>query len=218
MDIFHLFPLLPTELRLKIWQLVLCTPRAVTITVQKAPFHRRTPEIPRIVKSFSSDPPVPPLMHACSESRLEALPFYTQSFITAKSRTYISFDFDVLHMADSVITSVPPNALRRIRYMVLDVADCEYFEFYNMEYIVQMSELKTLDLFVERGIQINWGIRDRYVAVVVNGFEETRETFKAWECPRVRILHKKTRQELACIEGGAKVPGWTPESQEDVIL
>jgi hypothetical protein len=203
---FHPFPLLPTELRLKIWSLALHTPRAITIACRKSPMHRRTPELPRTIEAFSSTTPVAPLLHTCRESRNEAAPSYPPAFVTPRGRLFVAFAVDRVCMPDSILASVPDADLRRIRHMVLDVRDCYYFEFFNMESIVRMRALETLDLLAWKGPEYYIGtaaVRDRrYVEELVAGFEGAREANRDWVCPRVRIMNKDTGEEIGGLEGG----------------
>jgi hypothetical protein len=210
---FHLFPLLPSELRLKIWTIALCTPRVVTIACRKAPFHPRTPEIPRTIEWFSSNPPVPPLMHACSESRHEALPFYTANLFTPSSCIFLSFSFDIVRFPDHVLANVPPAALQHIQELILEVNDCAYFEHFNMEYIQQMTALKNVEIVACKGVPHSWGGEDWYLQQLLMGFETAREAHKAWACPRVTVFDKDTLEQVGYIEGGPKVPGWTEEEE-----
>jgi 2EXR family len=202
---FHPFPRLPGELRLKIWYFALCTHRVVSISCRKSPFHRRTPEIPREVESFSSSTPVPALLHANRESRHEALAFYTAAFVTPRSQIYISFPHDSVSLSDNILVNVPDVARRTIRHLVLDVQDCEYFEFFNMECIRGMGALETLELQAHRGVRYNWSSGTRYVDRLMADFEFARRQDPEWNCPRVRIVNKYTLEQLALIDGGAGV-------------
>ena len=203
---FHNFPLLPSELRLKIWSLALCTPRTVTISCRKSPFHHRTPEIPRIVESFSTSAAVPALLHANRESRHEALAFYSASFETPRSRIFLSFAYDSVRMSDNILVNVPEPARMSIRHMVLDVRDCDYFEYFNMECLRGMRALETLELLVARdAVVYNWGSRGRYAERLVEDFETTRREHPEWDCPDVRIVNKESLEQEAFMEGGPGV-------------
>jgi hypothetical protein len=92
---FSLFGELPTEIRLKIWKIAAREPRLVNIQCQKEAYMAGT--IKRfIAKSFTTTNPVPPLLHACHESRAETISEYQLSFATSHTPAsiYINFDRD----------------------------------------------------------------------------------------------------------------------------
>ncbi|KAL2066067.1 hypothetical protein VTL71DRAFT_2138 [Oculimacula yallundae] len=84
---FSLFPNLPSELRVKIWQQA-CSPRTVTLTYNTT------------LSSFKSTTTPPPLLSVNHESRHEALRIYTLSFgSTSKpGTTYFNPHLDTLYL------------------------------------------------------------------------------------------------------------------------
>ena len=144
------------------------------------------------------------LMHTNREARHEAFLFYTPSFMIPRSRIYISFPYDAVRLSDNILVNLPDAVLQVIRHMILDVQDCEYFEYFNMDCVRGMGALETLDLLVQRGPQYyNSGARARFAERLVEDFEYTRRDHPGWGCPRLRIINKHTLEELALIEGGA---------------
>jgi len=90
--VFTLFPQLPLELRLKIWQTMLPGPRTVNIRYQMKydSFNGKT------ISSFTgwtSPDPVPVGLHVCQESREESLKHYQKSFGSYFHASKIYFDF-----------------------------------------------------------------------------------------------------------------------------
>lgn len=75
---FTLFQHLPTELRLKIWSLMM-EPRVVLISYNPA------------TKRCDSSTPIPPVLHVNTEARYEALRFYRPLFKTHHSGAYVLF-------------------------------------------------------------------------------------------------------------------------------
>ncbi|KAI1180754.1 hypothetical protein F4777DRAFT_261701 [Nemania sp. FL0916] len=61
LDSFSLFPLLPTELRLYIWRQLTCYARIVEVDYNLTEHH------------YTTTAPTPAILHACHESRDEAL-------------------------------------------------------------------------------------------------------------------------------------------------
>lgn len=96
---FHNFPLLPAEIRLKIWNMAMETPRTITIDMF-------VPRVPRPWKRFVpyTGPPLkierlgtPVVLHTCSESREEALRRYTlYSSSRFQTSFYVNFSADTL--------------------------------------------------------------------------------------------------------------------------
>ncbi|TVY17186.1 hypothetical protein LARI1_G003842 [Lachnellula arida] len=94
---FTLFPQLPSELRLKIWEEMLPGPRDVEIEyhMDYATFNGK-----KISKfsGWTSHEPVPVALHICQESRQEALVHYQPSFGSYfhPSKIYFNFSRDTL--------------------------------------------------------------------------------------------------------------------------
>ncbi|KAH6724997.1 hypothetical protein BKA61DRAFT_589626 [Leptodontidium sp. MPI-SDFR-AT-0119] len=77
---FHLFPTLPSEIRINSWGIVLSIPRNVTVDCKRG------------VRSFSPSEP-PALLQVCRESRFGSLQIY-KTFFRTKSRLkniYVAF-------------------------------------------------------------------------------------------------------------------------------
>lgn len=85
LDKFECFVDLPVELRQGIWRLASYLPRNVCINVDKA-FEADSIELPI---AFSSNSPVPAVLHICKESRSEGLKHYSLEFGTCyEGRAY----------------------------------------------------------------------------------------------------------------------------------
>jgi 2EXR family len=203
---FELFPTLPFELRLKIWDLVLASPRAVTVSCQREKLDRER----RFAKAFTSKTPPPALLHVCRESRFEALSTYKPSFKTETSPiyTYVRFEQDEIHCSDSILEYIGEEEVQSIQRMTLDVHDAEYFGHFHMDVVTRMSSLKELSLLTHERQRYNWSRWERRVEALNNDFKEARYTDPGWACPRVRIINSDTGEELGVIEGGALIPGW----------
>lgn len=113
-----------------------------------------------------------------------------------------------------MLPDVPQPAMRRIRNLVLDVKDSEYFGYFNMQFIMAMSALERLDLLAARGVVYAWSSGNRHIEALLRDIEEAREEFQTWSCPRVRIFNKHTMEEVGGLEGGPKDPNWTSPSPE----
>ena len=209
---FHLFPNLPIEIRLKIWSFDLSIPRTVTISCIREPIIRGAQ---RTAKVWSTDTPMPVLLHVNRESRYEALSIYTPYFTTPSSPRpiYLSFSLDVVKFADGVIPYIPRDTLVSIRTMVLETKDCAYFGLYNMEILKSMSALRELEIFADRGTIPWWDEGDRHLTFLMSDFEEAREQDPGWECPRVKFFDSETGKQCRYIEGGAKIPGGVPPEE-----
>jgi hypothetical protein len=204
MTTFHLFPMLPSELRLKIWNLALSTPRVVTISCEREMLDRTR----RFARSFVSQSAVPALLHTCRESRFEGLSTYTPLFKTDASPiyTYVSFEHDTIQCADSILEYIGDKEVEGMQRMILEVKDAAYFGHFHMDVLKRMGKLKELDLLTQERVISSWN--RGYVESLMGDFEESRYGDPGWECPRVRILNRNTGEELSVIPGGALLPGW----------
>lgn len=207
---FHPFPSLPYELRLKIYSLLLTSPRTLPITAQKGTI---TPTRRRYLKSYTTPTPIPPLLHTCHESRLEALTHYRALFHTPHSPSYIyaNFDRDTIQLADGVLSYLGGDELRGIRRLVVDVEDSAYFGHYHLETIMRMEGLSDLEL-VARGEDLNtWQPEGHFLRGIWRDLREGRKRRKDWWCPRVRLVDRRLGSEFAVFEGGF----WAEEDEEE---
>lgn len=87
--------------------------------------------------------------------------------------------------------------------MVLDVRDCAYFDFFNMDCLRNMSALENLELLFSERTELR--SRDRGSQLLVKDFESMRRDFPEWNCPQVRVINKSTLELVVVIEGGAGI-------------
>ncbi|RFU29986.1 hypothetical protein B7463_g6378, partial [Scytalidium lignicola] len=207
---FHKFPLLPSELRLKIWSLALDISRTIKVNLKKdivrpGPGHR-------YAQSFNSPTPVPALLHTCRESRFEGLTIYKPCFTTRHSPNYIyvCFDRDVVEIADNVICYIGEEECRELQSLIVQVKDFAYFGHYNMETLMSMSALTNLRLVVDSVTgRLGWDTESEYPYLwsLTRDFEEARRLNPNWVRPTVYIVDAKTGKEVSVLAGGV----WTPE-------
>jgi hypothetical protein len=98
---FHLFPILPSEIRIKIWGIALSIPRNVTVDCKRG------------VRSFSPSEP-PALLQVCRESRFESLQIY-KTFFRPDSRLknlYVAFSHDLYKIMGYVDVCTEHNFLK----------------------------------------------------------------------------------------------------------
>jgi len=202
---FHLFPQLPGELRLKIWKLALSTPRVVDIDCTKQSVEGER----RWVERFYSSTPQPALLHACQESRFEALSTntYLPAFTTKHSPNviYVSFDQDTIQCSDSMLPYIAKTEAIAIQRMILDVRDAAYFGHFHMDTVKTMTNLTHLELLMSQPLVQSWEPAEKFL---VRDFQRERFDSPGWNSPTVRIVDRITKEELAVVHGGALVPGW----------
>lgn len=206
---FHPFTLLPFELRLKIYTLIIRQPRIVSITCEKKVL---VPTPRRYIASFTTTTRTPPLLHVSRESRREALTHYAPFFTTTHSPKYIyiNFSHDTIQLAEGILGYLAPAERDGIQRLMLDVNDVVYFGHFNMEHLVAMQSLTEIEMKAGHGEIYSW-IRDgEYLIILTHDFHRARWENPGWSCPRVRILHGKTGEEVGLIEGGC----WTQEEEE----
>ncbi|WQF76018.1 Putative 2EXR domain-containing protein [Colletotrichum destructivum] len=101
LDHFHLFPRLPVELRLRIWDFNLPQPRVVPIRcgAKSLSFASHSQSPPLSTSGCTSYTAVPVNLHVCHESRREALVSYRPSFGMTRNPGQIFFNkaHDVLY-------------------------------------------------------------------------------------------------------------------------
>jgi hypothetical protein len=207
LETFTLFPHLPFELRLKIWEYALSEPRTVIISCHRGMLDKER----RFAKAFSSPTPPPSVLHVSRESRLEALPQYTPTFKTDTSDiyTYFCFPLDTLRCADSVLDYMPTEEVKRIEKLVLDVRDAEYFGHFHMDVVKEMERLEDLTLVTKPGeADYRMNRPGRYVDTLAGEFENARCENPGWRCPKVRIVHRDSGKEKWVFEGGPLLEGW----------
>jgi hypothetical protein len=117
---FHLFPRLPPELRLKIWNYTITTSSFVPV---------RWSQSQRV---FLSTRKPPTILHICQESRIFGLKTYTLSFASSPefARIYFSFEDDVVFFDWGTLGAIPGRLGRKlgdeecmkIRYMLIKEA------------------------------------------------------------------------------------------------
>ncbi|RDW59602.1 hypothetical protein BP6252_12689 [Coleophoma cylindrospora] len=210
-EVFHLFPNLPGEIRLKVWNYILKEPRVVDISCERG----LLPGSRRYAKSFGSKSPPPALLYVNRETRYEALAVYQPYFETAYSTkcTYLNCDQDAIRLNDSTLTYFGKQERSCIQTMIIEVSDYSYFGPYYMETLKTMSKLKNLELISSDGVKYSWNqANDQYVWFLQGEFEEAMSADPGWECPRVRIVSLHTGAEMAVVDGGASIPGWVNES------
>ncbi|PON24785.1 hypothetical protein TGAM01_v206293 [Trichoderma gamsii] len=100
---FHSFAKLPTELRLRIWELSLPSPRLVPIQCgsngisrpESSPTTLASLRLDFTTTGCMSSAPVPVNLHVCTESRLEALQTYRSCFGFARGPGQILFNPEI---------------------------------------------------------------------------------------------------------------------------
>jgi hypothetical protein len=204
---FHLFPNLPSELRLKVWGFV-HSPRTVYIKCR-----RRIDRSRRFADAFISEVAVPATLHICRESRQEALSIYKPHFKTAYSPKciYISFERDTVKFPDGTLEYLRVPELHDIQRMVLEVRDCTYFGHFNMDILQKMKGLKDLEIITEEAEKYSWSRGGRFLNNLVGDFEDARTENPGWECPKVRVFSLVTGGETGFISGGALIFGFDGE-------
>jgi hypothetical protein len=204
---FHLFPNLPFELRLKIWEYAISEPRTVTISCQREMLDRER----RFAKAFTSSTPPPRLLHINRESRFEALSLYSPTFKidTSPNYTYICFARDTIKCADSVLEYMPAHEVSSIQRLELEVKDAEYFGHFHMDVVKKMHRLQEVTLLATAGeVDYSWNRGERYVETLTRDFKSAQYDNPGWVCPRVRIVNRKSGEEVRVFKGGALILGW----------
>jgi hypothetical protein len=168
---FHLFPQLPKELRLEIWNIIIGEPRRVHIEGKKRRVLHR-----RVVESWHSDQRIPSLLHICSESRFLGLSYYTPYFTTetCSKAIYLNLQHDAICFPDGMIGYLADRDRKEIRNMVLHCKDVDYFGHFNMAFILRMEGLRELEVWGDGTNVGPWYSNDRHIRTTKADFEEAR--------------------------------------------
>jgi len=199
---FHLFPTLPSELRIKIWQFTLYEPRIVIMKCERSYLNHDA----RFPKSFSSSHPSPAALYTCKESRYEALEVYSAHFITDRSPniTYLSLAQDTIRFEDGALDYLVKVEveLKGIRRMIVDVKDALYFTHFHMDTLVLMESLRELELVIRQQVVMEWDRTRDPIQRFRRDFQEARATHPEWHCPRISMVDGPTGERLGVIQGG----------------
>ncbi|KFY09508.1 hypothetical protein V491_08127 [Pseudogymnoascus sp. VKM F-3775] len=124
---FARFPLLPAEIRLRIWEFCLALPYS-PIVRQRFKNERSTKPTAKYV-CFS---PLPPLLETCHESRVEALKYFSLCLgtVTSPPRTYINYKYTFVYLCTRrsgyfipMMQSLLPVDLANIQCLTLKLRD-----------------------------------------------------------------------------------------------
>lgn len=101
LSIFSVFPDLPTEIRLKIWTIILPGPRTIAIQYKTKTSNYNGKDVSVFTGWISPDPP-PIALSICQESRSEALKHYQTAFGSHFhfSRIYIDYSIDTVRFGN----------------------------------------------------------------------------------------------------------------------
>ncbi|KAI0548772.1 hypothetical protein F4679DRAFT_291860 [Xylaria curta] len=147
LTLFTIFTLLPAELRLQIWRLS-CHRRVVEV------FYDQENDCCRTTA------PVPAVLHACRESRCEALRIYRRSFgtMTHEPRIYFNHEMDTLYIPRPPFMGYDDSS----RSFADLIGDAPYIAHLAIDY-------------VPPSIKRPWETYNKYV--LIQGFPEVDEVF-----------------------------------------
>ncbi|KAJ0426763.1 hypothetical protein BJY00DRAFT_270963 [Aspergillus carlsbadensis] len=167
---FALFPRLPAEIRVRIWQMAV-EPRTVEIRPNRGPYSA--------LEYFVSSTPVPAVLHVCYEARTHAS--YQQAFALGSAPRYVwvNFQMDMISIGHTWFLELQgPDALliRRLRFEREN--DEWFFHFESKEMMDVLRYMEEIHVVCKDGVGA-W--------------------YEAWEClgfpcPRdkLRFLDKDT--------------------------
>ncbi|KAG4434979.1 hypothetical protein IFR05_009533 [Cadophora sp. M221] len=136
-------------------------PRIVTIRSDKPRDYNQQ------LQYFHSSDPVPSILHACQESRLEALPFYVAAFTNGLNPryTWTNFHHDTINLHNYDLCKLSYLDKARIRQLVVESGSADYFigecrgEFEPMKDLARLEILTPQFLFTWDQL-IGWMRRD----------------------------------------------------------
>ncbi|KAK2730231.1 hypothetical protein CKAH01_09617 [Colletotrichum kahawae] len=140
MSSFHLFPLLPLEIRQRIWELSM-EPRNLPYGPKPRPYFKI---------SWPAPAPIPPVLQACNESRTYLQRHYAKAFQTQKDpNRYVwvnveidSIYIDQYHLEDLAATEEASS----IRQLVISGQCVEHFWYNDERWLREMNGLQTVTI------------------------------------------------------------------------
>ncbi|KAH6673579.1 hypothetical protein B0J14DRAFT_51279 [Halenospora varia] len=136
---FHLFPLLPTELRIQIWSHALNIPRTLTIRGKRGSKNTYGEgSRSSVIRYFSCQEAAPAVLYANQESRTFALtilePSFTASWYLTSRYTYVNWSIDTLRLnAHDMDLHCSGRGISGARKLVLDVVSQQNFFSYVLK-------------------------------------------------------------------------------------
>ena len=124
---FVRFPLLPSEIRLKIWEFCLALEYSPVVHQLFKNARSAKPTAKYVCRS-----PLPPLLETCRESRVEALKYFSLSLgtVTSPPRTYVNYESSFVYLCTRrsgyfvpMMQSLLPVDLVNIRHLTLKLRD-----------------------------------------------------------------------------------------------
>ncbi|OBR04064.1 hypothetical protein CH63R_13191 [Colletotrichum higginsianum IMI 349063] len=135
---FHCFPLLPVELRQRIWMLSM-EPRQI-VYGKEPPSYYQCP--------WPASAPPPPLLHTCDESRAQLKRHYVKAFVTEKAPekyTWVNFDIDTVYLAQHNLKNLHAECPMVRKIILLGIDSEMFFHFYH-GLLWGMKHLETVDI------------------------------------------------------------------------
>ncbi|KAL4962978.1 2EXR domain-containing protein [Aspergillus stella-maris] len=146
LETFHLFPLLPFELRCLIWDLSM-EPRTVDVRILPEHGSWGTPT------KLTSTTPAPAILHTCSESRAHALHHYKQAFhlpdLTGPDYIWINYTIDMVSIGQTYFSCIPEHEKSSIQRLTFEREGNEYFcrfEGWKLREFESVREIKVICL------------------------------------------------------------------------
>jgi hypothetical protein len=155
---FSWLPLLPAEIRVKIWESCLFIPHSPIVLQRFQNEHTLKP-----TAKYVSCGTLPPLLETCHESRVEALKYYTLCLgsITSPPRTYLNYETSYVYLCTRrsgyfrpMIQCLLPIDITNIQHLTLKLRDwlinddCEF-----RDAIWKFTNLKTLQFLISSRVE-----------------------------------------------------------------
>ncbi|KXH43040.1 hypothetical protein CSIM01_01794 [Colletotrichum simmondsii] len=140
MPIFDCFPLLPLEVRERIWELAM-EPRQI-VCGEEPPAYRQCP--------WPSSTPSPPLLHTCLESRAHLQRFYakmnTATNTKPKRFAWVNVEIDTIYLVQYALNELRAEC-PTVRRLIILGTDSELFYYNYCSELLHMERLEKLSQF-----------------------------------------------------------------------
>ncbi|KAL0930313.1 uncharacterized protein CTRU02_214388 [Colletotrichum truncatum] len=138
MPTFYCFPLLPVEIRQRIWELAM-EPRQI-VYGEEPPSYYQCP--------WPSSAPPPPLLHTCAESRTHLQRYYAKAFATEKDPekyAWVNFDIDTFYLNQRALGELGAECPMVRKLIVLGICSDSFYETYRWR-LREMKHLETVTI------------------------------------------------------------------------
>jgi hypothetical protein len=192
---FTLFPELPFEIRLVIWQITIRFPYNPTVQLQ--PIHDNSGAI--VFRDLICQTRTPIVLRINRESRTEALKYFT---LTLGNTTYLNkaigtvfFDGNEPGDLTHFVASVPYHELQTIKNLALHLCEWTWADETFKEAMWQFSNIRRLVMMLSRSDD-NYYLRREAMMLIRKELKQPPENRGGWKVPSICLVQSNLVEEF----------------------